>query len=73
MPTYVYQCNGCQQIFDVQATIKEKIAGLKPACPQCASDDARQLITAGLFIGSSEKASLGQSICGPGSGLGCCG
>lgn len=73
MPTYVYQCNGCQQIFDVQATIKEKISGLRVECPQCASDDSRQLITAGLLIGGSGKPSQGQSYCGPEPGPGCCG
>lgn len=24
MPTYVYQCEKCEQVFDVKASIKEK-------------------------------------------------
>ena len=73
MPTYVYQCTNCQEIFDVQAAIKEKAAGLTPVCPQCASFETLQLITAGLLITGSGKSSFGPPGCGPGSRPGCCG
>ena len=33
MPLYDYQCKGCQAVFEVRATFKEKEAGLQPECP----------------------------------------
>lgn len=32
MPLYDYQCQGCQNVFEVRATFKDKEEGLKPDC-----------------------------------------
>ena len=45
MPLYDYQCKDCGQIFEVQATIKEKMDGLQLTCPKCGNHEARQLLT----------------------------
>lgn len=77
MPTYVYQCLECEEIFDVQAPIREKEAGLHPICPRCEAQHTRQLITAGLFVKAGGSAGrmppAGSSCCGSGFGSGCCG
>lgn len=73
MPTYIYQCNSCQDSFEVLATFKEKEAGLNPNCPKCASTETRQLITAGLIIKNSANSLFNQPGCPPDAGPGCCG
>jgi len=72
MPVYVFQCQDCQEVFDVRASFKEKEAGLEPLCPQCESQQTIQVITAGLFIRGSDGASLSLPACGPTAGPGCC-
>ncbi len=72
MPLYVYQCEECQTVFEVRASFKEKEAGLEPECPQCKSQQTRQVITAGLVIRSSDGTSLALPSCGPDAGPGCC-
>jgi putative FmdB family regulatory protein len=73
MPLYDYQCQGCQTVFDVRATFKEKEDGLKPECPKCASKQTRQLLTSGLFLRKSDDgADLSLPACGPNTGPGCC-
>lgn len=73
MPTYSFQCQDCQEVFDVYATFKEKEAGLKPQCPQCQSKKTRQLLTSGLFLRRSDDgASFDLPACGPSAGPGCC-
>ena len=73
MPLYDYQCQGCQTVFEVRATFKEKEAGLKPACPKCESKQTRQLLTTGLFLRKSDDgADLSLPACGPNAGPGCC-
>ncbi len=73
MPRYDYQCQQCQTIFEVRASIKEKEAGLHPTCPECQSAETRQIITAGLVLHGSDGASLPVSCCGPNAKSGCCG
>lgn len=72
MPVYVFQCQDCQEVFEVRASFKEKEAGLEPLCPQCESHQTQQMITAGLFIRGSNGASLSLPACGPTAGPGCC-
>jgi putative FmdB family regulatory protein len=72
MPVYDFQCNRCQTVFELRASIKEKEAGLEPECPNCESQDVRQLLTAGLFLHASDVATS-LSSCGPNAGPGCCG
>ncbi len=74
MPLYDYQCKGCEAIFEVRATFKEKEAGLEPECPECHSKRTRQLLAPGLFLRHSvDGASLALPTCGPNAGAGCCG
>ncbi len=35
MPLYDFQCEDCDEIFEVRASIREKAARLKPECPKC--------------------------------------
>ncbi len=72
MPVYVFQCQDCQEVFDVRASFKEKEAGLQPLCPQCESQQTLQVITAGLFIRGSNGANISLPACGPTAGPGCC-
>jgi putative FmdB family regulatory protein len=72
MPVYVFQCQDCQELFEVRASFKEKEAGLQPLCPQCESLQTLQVITAGLFIRGSNGASISLPACGPTAGPGCC-
>ena len=72
MPVYDFQCNRCQTVFEVRASIKEKEAGLEPECPHCDSPDVHQVLTAGLLLRGS-GAAISSPACGPNAGLGCCG
>ncbi len=73
MPVYTFQCQNCQEVFDIQATFKEKADGLKPQCPECQSKKTRQLLTAGLFIRKSDDGTtLTMPGCGPDAGPGGC-
>jgi len=74
MPFYAFQCEQCDEIFDVRATIKEREAGLQPECPNCHDVHVKSLITAGLVVHGSDGGSLSAAgpACGCGSG-GCCG
>jgi len=72
MPVYDFQCNHCQTVFEVRASIKEKEAGLELECPKCESQDVHQVLTAGLLLrGGSAIMSL--PSCRPNAGPGCCG
>ena len=73
MPIYAFQCEDCQEIFDLRASIREKEAGLHPECPACHSGHSRQVITAGLVLRGSVAADLPAPRCGPNAGVGCCG
>jgi putative FmdB family regulatory protein len=42
MPTYEYRCQDCGHVFEVFATIREKVAGVQPVCPKCRSAQVRQ-------------------------------
>lgn len=72
MPIYSFQCQDCQEVFDVRASFKEREAGLEPQCPKCQSRQTKQVITAGSFIRSSDGASPSFPACGPSAGPGCC-
>lgn len=71
MPYYVYQCTQCNETFEVQATIKEKIAGLEVFCPKCGSQEVHQLITAAAIMHGGRE--IAAPVCGPNAGAGCCG
>ncbi len=72
MPVYSFQCQDCQEVFDVRASFKEKEAGLQPQCPKCQSQETKQVITAGLLIRGGDGAALSMANCGPNAGPGCC-
>jgi putative FmdB family regulatory protein len=75
MPFYAFQCEHCQEVFEVRATIKERTAGLQPECPSCHETQVKPLITAGLVVRGSDGGSLSLSPrgCGPNARPGCCG
>ena len=71
MPYYEYQCAQCNETFEVQATIKEKIAGLTVVCPKCGNRDVRQRLTAAMVMRGGRETVA--PVCGPNGGAGCCG
>lgn len=74
--TYEFKCTDCDNHFDVQATIAEKEAGLKPICPQCGSGNTVQRFSIfGMSRGAPGAFSIPSSGCGFGgaSGSSCCG
>jgi putative FmdB family regulatory protein len=74
MPLYDYQCQGCQFVFEVRASFKEKEAGLQPECPQCHSQETHQVLTAGLLLHlGGDSATVKLPGCGPNAGPGCFG
>lgn len=74
MPTYGYECPRCRESFEVRASIREKEAGLAPACPHCGATGARQVLT-GAFVMGSRRGNdpTRRPACGPGGPAGCCG
>jgi putative FmdB family regulatory protein len=73
MPFYDFRCQGCDHMFTIRASIKEKEAGLQPECPVCRRQETRQVITAGVLIGQA-KTGNGRAapVCSPLAGPGCC-
>ena len=72
MPFYDYHCQVCGKVFEVRATIKEKEAGLKPACPKCGGREVRQKLTTASTVHGGSQSSP-PTCCGPQAGPGCCG
>ena len=71
MPRYKYHCRECENTFIIEASIKEKSAGLDPVCPECESDNVYQSFSSvGVIGGSGGNNSGGCSTCPPGAG--CC-
>ena len=75
MPFYTFHCEECETTFDVRATIQERVAGLRPPCPKCASHEVQPVITAGLLLNSTagDRRAGPTGGCGPNAGPGCCG
>ena len=74
MPTYDYQCQDCEHVFEVRATFKQKDAGLQPECPECHSAKTQQAFRSVMFVRSGDSASAMPMpmACGPNMGPGCC-
>lgn len=72
MPLYSFQCQRCGKTFDVRASIKERVDGLFPDCPNSDSPDVRQLIAAAPVIRST-KTTSSVTCCGSNKRSGCCG
>jgi len=74
MPIYIFNCEECDETFDVRASFIEKESGLHAECPRCHSILTRQMITAGAILrGGSNFGARLPSGCGPNSTPGCCG
>ena len=77
MPIYEYHCKECGYYFDVNATLKEKEAGLNISCEQCGSKNLNQVFGGFAIFGGqavnvkSPGSQDGGGCCG-GSGSGCC-
>ena len=69
MPIYVFACEECGKTYEINASIKEKEAGLQPKCPECNSDRSNQLITNSFVIRNGGSNVI--NGCNPGGG--CCG
>ena len=68
---YEYRCQECGRIFEIQATLAEKEAGLHPVCPQCRSPQTTQQFgSIGIMRGATPGMPL--AACGPGARTGCC-
>ena len=72
MPTYEYVCTECMEKTEVQASISEKVKGLKVTCPKCGSKKMAQVFSGFAVLGSS-RGGTGGPVCGPQGGPGCCG
>lgn len=73
MSRYDYQCETCNQVFEVRASIQEKEAGLKPVCPNCHGTIAHQVIRVSFVLHTTSGAG-NQNFCrGPNVKPGCCG
>ncbi len=71
---YEYRCRDCSAVFEVQATIEEKVKGLNPVCPNCASKNTTQVFSSiGIFRRAAASGGDGAFSCGPNPGSGCCG
>ncbi|MGE5249011.1 MAG: FmdB family zinc ribbon protein [Bacteroidota bacterium] len=74
MPTYVYQCKKCGEVFEVHASFKEKEKGLTPECPACHEKTCRQMLTTGsLLIHNTGGGGCAGKTCGPNCRGNCCG
>ena len=73
MPLYCFECKICHTVFDMNASIKSKEAGLEPECPKCHGREAKQLITGGLFVRNNEGVRFSGPACDPNRNPGCCG
>lgn len=68
---YEYRCQDCGRLFEVQATLAEKEAGLHPACPECRSPQtAQRFASIGILRGGNPGMPM--AACGPGARTGCC-
>ena len=77
MPVYEFECEDCGRKFDIVATLTEKEAGLKPACPKCGCKKTRQVLGRFTLLTSSksdvddfDSEDFGDAAAGPDTGLG---
>jgi len=47
MPTYEYQCKGCEYQFETEQSIKDDSL---TNCPKCKTESLRRLISASCFV-----------------------
>jgi putative FmdB family regulatory protein len=78
VPTYEYLCADCGAETEVRASITEKTAGLRPACPACAGTALRQVFRPVARVGGGSvplASGMPVASAGPGGGPGggCCG
>ncbi len=71
MPKYAYVCEDCKNKFYVNATMEEKIKGLKVNCPDCKSSKVIQTFENIYFI-TKGRSSNSSGYCNPDSGPNCC-
>ncbi len=68
---YDYRCTKCEDIFEVKMSLSEKENGAAVACPNCGSNETRQMISALNIGGGSsspgkpENAPAPSCCCGP--------
>lgn len=69
MPRYEFECNKCQEKFEIFLSIIDKKSA-KIVCPKCKSEDISQIYS-GININTKYSAKTGSNGCCGGSG--CCG
>ncbi len=57
MPVYEYQCENCNKVFEIIASIKEKDKGLEVSCPECKSLKVFQIFRKINIVTSSKVES----------------
>jgi len=72
MPIYEYFCQGCEDKFEIKASLSEKEKGLKVKCPTCGSNKTIQALGS-FFTFSKGSGGSGGGCCGPNPTPGCCG
>ena len=57
MPNYSYQCQDCQKVFEVTASIKDMEKGSFP-CPKCNSKNTKRLFDGFGYCGKGGNSSI---------------
>lgn len=70
MPIYEYECNKCENIFEVSMSMRDKEDKII-ICPKCKSGDVVQLFY-GVKVNLAKKSTINNSSGGCCGGQGCC-
>jgi putative FmdB family regulatory protein len=67
MPIYEYQCNQCEQAFEMVRRFSE--ADLSPTCPQCESANTQRKLSKVAAFGAGDAGAVSASSCTPRGGF----
>lgn len=68
MPTYVFRCDECQNVFERFISFANLASPPEILCPQCASQRIQRVWTAPLLMTASERSfPVGNGGCGCGT------
>ena len=70
MSTYSFGCRKCGHEWPVEATLRERDAGLKIPCPKCKSPDTRQIFTKVTYMDREDLSDPEMPSAPPGGGMG---
>lgn len=65
MPRYEFKCNACKEAFEMNMSMKERMA-IKIICPGCSSEDVLQQFSVSCISGGKggNGCSCGSHSCG---------